>query len=79
MWGNINALYSVLLILNGNICFNFFIIPIVLEHVFATFSMCVCKFLCMSNVTPKKLKCWTLSTFTASIFNVGTITLLFGI
>ena len=32
MWGNINELYSVILILFGKTCLNLFIIPIVLKH-----------------------------------------------
>ena len=79
MWGNINELYSVIFMLNGKTCFNLFIIPIVLEYLFATFSICLCQFRCVSNVRPKKFKCCTLSMFTPSIVNVGTITLLFGI
>ena len=50
MWGNINELNSVILILNGKTCFNLFSIPIVLEHLFATFSICLCQFRCVSNV-----------------------------
>ena len=79
MWGNICELYSVILMLNGKTCFNLFIIPIVLEHLFATFSICLCQFRCVSNVRPKKLKCWTFSMFTQSIINMGITALLFGI
>ena len=79
MWGNINELYSIILILFGKTCFNLFIIPIVLEHLFAIFSICLCQFNCVSSVRSKKLKYWTLSMLTPSIVSVGTITFLFGI
>ena len=79
MWCNINDLYSIILILFGKTRFNLFIIPIVLEHLFAIFSICLCQFKCVSNIRPKKLKYWTLSMFTPYIFSVGAITRLFGI
>ena len=47
MWGNINELYSIILILFGKTCFNLFIIPIVVENLFAIFSMCLCQFKCV--------------------------------
>ena len=75
MWGNINELYSIILMLFGKTCFNLFIILIVLEHLFAIFSICLCQFKYMSNVRPKKLKCWTLSMFTLSVVSICTITL----
>ena len=53
-------------------------IPIVLEHLFAIFSKCLCQFKCMSNMKSKKLKCWTLSMFTPSIVSVFTFAFLFG-
>ena len=77
MWGNINELYSIILIHFGKTCFNLFIIPIVLEHLFAILSICLRQFKCVSNIKPKKLKCWILSMFTPSIVSVGTITFLF--
>ena len=79
MWGNINELYSIILIRFGKTCFNLFIIPIVLEHLFAIFSMCLCQFKCVFNIKPKKLKCWTLSMLTPSIVSVGNFTFLFGV
>ena len=65
MWGNINKLYNIIMILFGKTCFNLFIIPIVLEHLFAIFSICLCQFKCVSNIKPEieMLKCWTLSMF----------------
>ena len=63
MWCNINDLYSIILILFGKTRFNLFIIPIVLEYLFAIFSICLCQFKCVSNIRPKKLKYWTLSKY----------------
>ena len=63
MWGNINELYSVIFILNGKTCFKLFIIPFDLEHLFGTFSICLCQLRYVSNVWPKILKCWTISMF----------------
>ena len=79
MWGNINELYSINMIVFCKTFFNLFINPIVLEYLFAIFSMRLCQFKCMSNIKPMKLKCWTLSMFTPSIVNVGTITFFYGI
>ena len=54
MCGNISALYSIIFIRWGKVCFSLFNIPIILEHLLDTFSECFFQFTCVSRVSPKK-------------------------
>ena len=64
MCGTINELNDILLISRGNICFNLFKIPIVLEHVFDIFSVCFFQFKFVSITKPKKID---------NLFNISTV------
>ena len=76
MCGNNSALYSIIFIRRGKVCFSLFNIPIILEHLLDTFSECFFQFTCVSRVSPKKLKSSTFSMIVLIILGVSAMTLL---
>ena len=76
MCGNNSALYSIIFIRWGKVCFSLFSIPIILEHLLDTFSECFFQFTCVSRVSPKKLNSSTFSIIVLIIVGVSVLTFL---
>ena len=76
MCGNTSALYSFICIRCGKVCLSLFSIPIILEHLLYTFSMCVLQFACVSRVSPKKLNFSTFSMIILIMLGVSVLTFL---
>ena len=75
MCGNNSALYSIIFIRWGKVCLSLFNIPIILEHLLDTFSVCFLQFTCVSRVRPKKLNSSTFSMIILIILGVSVLTL----
>ena len=76
MCGNNSALYSIIFIRWGKVCLSLFNIPIILEHLLDTFSVCFLQFTCVSRVRPKKLNSSTFSMIILIILGVSVLTFL---
>ena len=77
MYGNITALYIVTFIFNGKNRFNLFNMTINLEHLIEMFFIWTSKLRFSCKVTPRRLKCWTLSITVSSILRRRLFTCLF--
>ena len=76
MCGNNSALYSIIFIRWGKVCLSLFNIPVILEHLLDTISVCFLQFTCVSRVSPKKLNYSTFSMIVLMMLGVSVLTFL---
>ena len=76
MCGSNSALYSIIFIHWGKVCLSLFNMPIILEHLLDTFSVCFLQFTCVSRVSPKKFNSSTFPMIILIILGVSVFTFL---